>query len=271
MKSTNYMKFKNIFFLIVLYICYNTSFSQMTLYSYGFSAGPGFGFKLQNAKNSNRVPNSSVNFQQLSDSIKKTDHFRFGYDIGANIILNNGGQAFWSIGLQYRTMGFRRVIEGLHFLDTLQYFGMIDTKSDNGSKDARFKYIFHVIEIPLTYSQSMQKVEKLYDDFTWFLSVGLTPSFLVSHSVWARLYGFDIDGVNQLSGQKDLVLTYNRFNLYGNIGAKFMFRHPENDLIKFSVSPTFYIPLMSMTSADAGLNMRIPAFHLHAGVNFVIQ
>ena len=70
---------------------------------------------------------------------------------------------------------------------------------------------------------------------------------------------------------KIYIFSYKKFMLYPTIGAKFMYRHPENDNIKFSIQPTIYLPTGSITAPGSGINMWIPSISLHAGVNFKID
>ncbi|MDZ4758084.1 MAG: hypothetical protein SGJ10_08100 [Bacteroidota bacterium] len=242
--------------------------AQWVVSSVGFQVGPSFGYKFQKAANTNTVPGFPFNYKQMSDSTNKTDQFRVGYDLGFNAMFNGGGTSFFQIGLQYRTIGFRRLLVNLQYLDSIQYFGLIDGHSQTGSKDVRYKYQYHMIELPITYCIGMQNIEKMFDPFTWFITVGVTPSFLFANTMWARCYGFDIDGVNQISRVKDVNFNYKKFMVFGNIGAKFMYRHPENDNLKFSLQPTIYIPTTSITAGGSGINMWIPSINLHAGINY---
>ncbi len=242
--------------------------AQWEVSSVGLNVGPSLGFKFQKAGNNNIVPGYTYTYQKMSDSTKKTDIFRAGLDIGVNAMFSGGGTSFFQLGLQYRSVGFRRVLEDLKYHDSIQYFGKIDVNSQTGSKDVRYKYQYHMVELPITYLFGMQNIEKMYNPFTWFLTVGITPSLLFANTLWARTYGFDIDGVNQIRGGKDVNFSYKKFLVHGTIGAKFMYRHPENDNLKFSIQPTIYIPTSSMTAKGSGINMIIPSINLHAGINY---
>lgn len=274
MISSQPLRTMNIKFIYTLIFCVGIAIpsqAQWQISSYGFQTGPGLAFKFQKANNNNIVPGFKYTYQQMSDSTKKIDQYRVGYDLGANVMFDNGGKLFIQLGLQYRSIGFRRVIENLKYHDSIQYFGKIDVYSQTGSKDARYKYMYHMVELPVHFLFGMQKIEKMFDPFTWFLSVGVTPTVVFKNTMWARLYGFDIDGVNQIRGQQDVNFSYKKFMLYPTIGAKFMYRHPENDNIKFSIQPTIYLPTGSITAPGSGINMWIPSISLHAGVNFKID
>ncbi len=242
--------------------------AQWEVSSVGFQVGPGLGIKFQKSTTADLVPGFNFSYQKMNDSTNKTDYFRVGYDVGFNAMFNNGGTFFLQAGIQYRAVGFRRLIEGLKTHDSIQYFGYIDGNSQTGSKDVRYQYQYHMIELPLNYLIGMQNIEKMFNPFTWFIIVGVTPSFLFTNTMWAHTYGFDIQGVNIIRGQKDVNFNYKKIMIHGNIGAKFMFRNPENDNIKFSIQPTIYIPTGSMTAAGSGLNMWIPSINLHAGINY---
>ncbi len=242
--------------------------AQWEVSSIGFQAGPALGFKFQKAANNDVVPGFTYSYQKMNDSTNKTDYYRVGYDVGFNAMFDNGGTFYLQAGIQYRAVGFRRLLEGLKYRDSIQYFGLIDGNSQTGSKDVRYQYQYHMIELPLTYLIGMQNIEKMFNPFTWFITVGVTPSLLFTNTMWARTYGFDIQGVNQIRGQKDVNFNYKKFMIHGTIGAKFMYRHPENDNVKFTLQPTIYIPTGSITATGSGINMWIPSINLHAGINY---
>lgn len=257
--------------LFILVFSYFSTGQSVGIKGFGFTLGPEYGNRFTKNKNDNQVtpyPGYKVGYQKMNDSLDKLDGFRAGFDFGLNAFFTTYSKVYFSIGIGYRNTGYRRHFESLKYKDSIQYMGKIDVFSDNGPKDITFNFRYHYLELPVMVHFSLNSREDQYDETNKFITIGLSPNWLLKNNYNARLFGFSIEEQVNFKGN-EIFYTNRVFNCNVLLGGRF--QTALNEDFRFNITPVISFPLLSQTVNEDATFVRPYSIMVNAGLSYKIE
>ncbi len=243
--------------------------AQFQVKSVGLYVGPDLCLPIIKARNDNptQLPNGYATTNgQLADSLSKTDGLRIGYHGGVNMLLKFSDQFYMEVGIGYRNSGFRRHLYDLQKEDSMMYIGEIEDLSQSVPKNITYHFRYSYLEVPVLFHYSLQNVEHRFDDVNYYLTFGISTSWLLQTNYNARLFGFSVNEKNFFKGT-DNQYKFATTGMNALLGARVVSVMDEK--WKFFFTPLIAYPLLSGTSNTDGINWKTSLVQLNFGFNYM--